>query len=69
MRDVRQRSDRSAAIAPSPAARPQSAGGKTRDKLGEVLDVGIAELGQGQGIESSIDQFMAEIDAALGLGA
>jgi hypothetical protein len=39
-----------------------------RDKLGEALDVGIAELDRGRGIESSIDEFMAEIDAALGLG-
>jgi hypothetical protein len=39
-----------------------------RDKLGEALDVGMAELDRGQGIERSIDEFMAEIDAALGLG-
>lgn len=38
-----------------------------RDKLGEALDVGTAELDRGQGIESSIDEFMAEIDAAVGL--
>lgn len=38
-----------------------------RDGLGEALDVGIAELDRGQGIESSSDEFMAEIDAAVGL--
>lgn len=39
---------------------------KMRDELGEALDVGIAELDRGQGIESSIDEFMAEIDVAVG---
>jgi hypothetical protein len=48
--------------------RQQLAGDKMRDELGETLDVGIAELDRGQGIESSIDEFMAEIDAAAGLG-
>lgn len=67
MRDIRQRNNRSAIIGPWPAARPQIAGGKMRDKLGEALDVGTAELDRGQGIESSIDEFMAEIDAAVGL--
>ena len=38
-----------------------------RDELGEALDVGLADLDRGQGIESSIDEFMAEIDAAVGL--
>jgi len=38
-----------------------------RDDLGEALDLGIAELDSGQGIESSIDELMAEIDAAVGL--
>lgn len=59
--------DGSATVVPSPAARQQSASDKMRDKLGEALDVGIAELDSGQGIESSIDEFMAEIDAAVGL--
>ena len=35
--------------------------------LGEALDVGIAELDRGQGVESFIDEVMAEIDAAAGL--
>jgi hypothetical protein len=40
---------------------------KMREELGEALDVGIAELDRGQYTESSIDEFMAEIDAAVGL--
>lgn len=59
--------DGSAMVVPSPAARQPIAGDKMRDALGEALDVGIAELDRGQGIESSIDEFMAEIDAAVGL--
>jgi hypothetical protein len=60
--------DGSATAQPCPAARQQkSASDKKRDDLGEALDVGIAELDRGQGIESSIDDFMAEIDAAVGL--
>jgi hypothetical protein len=60
--------DGSATVVPWPTTRPQVAGDKMRDELGKALDVGIAELDQGQGIESSIDEFMAEIDAAVGLG-
>lgn len=59
--------DGSATVVPCPAVRQQIAGDKMRDELGEALDVGIAELDRGQGIESSIDEFMAEIDAAVGL--
>jgi hypothetical protein len=59
--------DGSAVVVPCPATRQQIAGDKMRDDLGEALDVGIAELDRGQGIESSIDEFMAEIDAAVGL--
>ena len=59
--------DGSVAIVPSPTARQQIASDKMRDELGKALDVGIAELDRGQGIESSIDEFMAEIDAAVGL--
>lgn len=59
--------DGSAAIVPWPA-HPQIAEDKKRDELGEALDVGIAELDRGQGLESSVDEFMAEIDAAAGLG-
>lgn len=58
--------DGSATVVPWPA-RPQIAGDQMRDELGDALDVGIAELDRGQGIESSIDEFMAEIDAAAGL--
>jgi len=58
--------DGSATVVPWPAAQ-QVTGDKVRDELGEALDVGIAELDRGQGIESSIDEFMAEIDAAVGL--
>ena len=60
--------DGSATVVPWPAAHQQVASDKVRDELGEALDVGIAELDRGQGIESSIDEFMAEIDAAVGLG-
>lgn len=59
--------DGSATIVPWPATRPRIAGDKARDELGEALGVGIAELDRGQGIESSVDEFMAEIDAAVGL--
>lgn len=59
--------DGSATVVPWPVARPQIASDKMRDELGEALDVGITELDRGQGIESSIDEFMAEIDAAVGL--
>jgi hypothetical protein len=59
--------DGSATVVPWPAGRPQMASDKARDELGKALDVGIAELDRGQGIESSIDEFMAEIDAAVGL--
>lgn len=45
----------------------QIAGDKMRDELGEALDLGIAETDRGQGIESSIDEVMAGIDAAAGL--
>jgi hypothetical protein len=38
-----------------------------RALVAHLLDVGIAELDRGQGIESSVDEFMAEIDAAVGL--
>jgi hypothetical protein len=48
-------------------ARQQIADDERPDDLGEALDLGIAELDSGQGIESSIDEFMAEIDAAVGL--
>jgi hypothetical protein len=48
-------------------ARPQTAGDKMRDELGEALDVGIAELDRGQGVESSIDEVMAVVDGAVGL--
>ena len=58
----------SSTIVPWPAAREQIDGDKMRDELGKALDVGIAELDRGEGIESSIDEFMAEIDAAVGLG-
>lgn len=57
----------SATIVPWPAAREQIDSDKMRDELGKALDVGIAELDRGQGIESSIDEFMAEVDAAVGL--
>ncbi len=57
----------SATIVPSPTSRKQIARDKMHDELGEALDVGIAELDSGQSIESSIDEFMAEIDAAAGL--
>ena len=57
----------SATTEPWPTAHQQIAGDKMRDELGEALDVGIAELDRGQCIESSIDEFMAEIDAAVGL--
>ncbi|HEX3765793.1 MAG TPA: addiction module protein [Kofleriaceae bacterium] len=60
--------DGSATVVPWPAARPEIARDKMHDELGEALDVGIAELDRGRGIESSIDEFMAEIDAAVGLG-
>lgn len=59
--------DGSSTVVPWPAARAQIDADKTRDELGAALDVGIAELDQGRGIESSIDDFMAEIDAAVGL--
>lgn len=59
--------DGSATVVPCPATRQQIASDKMRDDLGKALDVGIAELDRGQGIESSIDEFMAEIDAAVGL--
>jgi hypothetical protein len=59
--------DGSATVVPWPASRRESTSDKLRNELGEALDVGIAELDQGQGIESSIDEFMAEIDAAVGL--
>lgn len=59
--------DGSATIVPWPTAHQQIASDKMRDEFGEALDVGIAELDRGQGIESSIDEFMAEIDAAVGL--
>lgn len=59
--------DGSATVVPCPAARQPVASDKMRDDLGEALDVGIAELDRGQGIESTIDEFMAEIDAAVGL--
>lgn len=59
--------DGSGTVVPGPATRQSIARDKTRDGLGEALDVGIAELDRGQGIESSIDEFMAEIDAAVGL--
>ncbi|HEX3473512.1 MAG TPA: addiction module protein [Kofleriaceae bacterium] len=58
--------DGSATVVPWPA-RPQVADDKMRDELGEALDVGIAELDRGEGMEGSIDEFMAEIDAAVGL--
>jgi hypothetical protein len=57
--------DGSATIVPSPTARQHIA--SDNDELGEALDMGITELDSGQGIESSIDEFMAEIDAAVGL--
>lgn len=57
----------SATSVPRPAAREQIAADKIRDELGTALDVGIAELDHGRGLESSIDGFMAEIDAAVGL--
>jgi hypothetical protein len=62
--------DGSPTVVPS-AARPEIAGDKAHDKreeLRKALDVGIAELDRGQGIESSVDDFMAEIDAVVGLG-
>jgi hypothetical protein len=59
--------DGSATVVPWPV-RPQIAGDKMRDELGDALGVGIAELDRGQGIESSVDEFMAEIDAVVGLG-
>lgn len=61
--------DGSATVVPWSAEHHQNAGDKMRDELGEALDVGIAELDRGEGIESSIDEFMAEIDAAVGLGS
>jgi hypothetical protein len=50
----------------SRSARP--AGDQMRAALGKALDVGITELDRGQGIESSVEEFMDEIDAVLGLG-
>lgn len=58
--------DGSATVVPWPG-RSEIADDKMRDELGEALDVGIAELDRGQGIESSVDEFMAEIDAVVGL--
>lgn len=52
----------------APVTRPEIASDEMRDELGQALDVGIAELDRGQGIESSIDEFMAEVDAVVGLG-
>lgn len=59
--------DGSATVVPWPAECEQISADKSGDELGAALDVGIAELDQGRGIESSIDEFMAEIDAAVGL--
>lgn len=59
--------DGSATVVPMPAAREQVDGDRMRDELGKALDVGIAELDRGRGLESSIDEFMAEIDVAVGL--
>jgi len=38
-----------------------------RDELGEELGLGIAELDQGQGIESTIDESHGRDRAAVGL--
>lgn len=59
----------SATVVPWPVARPEIASDKAQEALGEALDVGVAELDRGQGIESSIDEFMAEVDTVLGLGS
>lgn len=59
--------DGSSTVVPWPAAHEHIDGDKMRDELGKALDVGIAELDRGGGIESSIDEFMAEVDAAVGL--
>ena len=57
----------SATIVPAPTSPRQIARDKAHDELGAALDVGIAELDRGQSIESTLDEFMAEIDAAVGL--
>jgi len=59
--------DGSVTTVPWSTASQPIASNETCDELGEALDVGIDELDRGQGIESSIDEFMAEIDAAVGL--
>jgi hypothetical protein len=58
--------DKSETTVPWPGGHPRL-GDKMHDDLGEALDVGIAELDRGQCTESSIDEFMTEIDAAVGL--
>ncbi|HEX9295299.1 MAG TPA: hypothetical protein VF881_05675 [Polyangiaceae bacterium] len=41
---------------------------KKRAVLREALQEGIAELDAGQGVETSPEELMAEVDAELGLG-
>ena len=67
------RPDLSPSRRPSPApphkraSRPRAVGAAMTPLASGSRPSGIAELDLGQDIESSIDEFMAEIDAAVGL--